>query len=53
MVPLFWPLKVATLPMRGLYLTLEGELPITLRLLNDAALPKKQAIQIRLPRRPQ
>jgi hypothetical protein len=39
-IPLFWPVKLITLPMRGPRPTLRGELPVTLRLLEDASIPR-------------
>jgi hypothetical protein len=37
-IPLFWPIKVATLPARGPYPTLKGEVRIALRLMEDVEL---------------
>jgi len=39
MVPLFWPIKVFTLPMRGPYPALKGESRLTLRLMEDVEVP--------------
>ncbi len=38
-VPLFWPIKVLTLPMRGPYPTLKGENRLSLRLMEDVEVP--------------
>ena len=38
-VPVLWPVKVATLPARGPYPTIKGEMRITLRLMDDVAIP--------------
>lgn len=38
-IPLLWPLKVMTLPARGPRPTLKGEQQLTLRLMDDVALP--------------
>jgi hypothetical protein len=39
MVPLFWPIKVITLPARGPYPALKGESRLTLRLMEDVEVP--------------
>lgn len=39
MIPLLWPIKVLTLPARGPYPTLKGEVRITMRLMEDIILP--------------
>lgn len=39
MVPVLWPIKVLTLPARGPYPTLKGEVRITMRLMEDIILP--------------
>ena len=39
MVPLFWPVKVFTLPARGPYPTLKGENRLSLRLMEDVEVP--------------
>jgi hypothetical protein len=39
MIPPLWPLKVLTLPARGPYPTLKGEEELTLRLMDDVAVP--------------
>jgi len=38
-VPLFWPIKVLTLPARGPYPTLKGETRLSMRLMEDVELP--------------
>lgn len=38
-IPLFWPVKVFTLPQRGPYPTLKGENRLTLRLMEDVEVP--------------
>jgi len=39
MVPLFWPVKVFTLPARGPYPALKGESRLSLRLMEDVEVP--------------
>ncbi|MFQ5662819.1 MAG: hypothetical protein ACE5HL_03200 [Terriglobia bacterium] len=41
-IPLLWPVKLITLPMRGPRPALKGEMPITLRLLDDLRVPYQQ-----------
>lgn len=38
-VPLFWPVKVLTLPARGPYPTLKGETRLSMRLMEDVEMP--------------
>lgn len=38
-VPLFWPVKVLTLPARGPYPTLKGETRLSMRLMEDVEIP--------------
>jgi len=38
-VPLFWPIKVMTLPARGPFPTLKGETRLSLRLMEDVEVP--------------
>jgi hypothetical protein len=38
-IPVLWPVKPLTLPARGPYPTLKGETRITLRLMEDVAIP--------------
>jgi hypothetical protein len=42
-IPVLWPVKVLTLPARGPYPTLKGEVRITLRLMEDAVIPTRVA----------
>lgn len=39
MIPVLWPIKVLTLPARGPYPALKGEVRITMRLMEDIVLP--------------
>jgi hypothetical protein len=39
MIPLFWPVKVLTLPARGPYPALKGESRLSLRLMEDVEVP--------------
>jgi len=39
MIPIFWPIKVLTLPARGPYPALKGETRISLRLMEDVEVP--------------
>jgi hypothetical protein len=39
MIPVLWPIKVLTLPMRGPFPALKGERAMTLRLLDDVTMP--------------
>jgi hypothetical protein len=41
--PLLWPWKVLTLPARGPRPTLKGEVPVTLRVMEDIVLPSSAA----------
>jgi hypothetical protein len=43
MIPILWPVKVLTLPARGPYPALKGETRLTLRLMEDVALPTQRA----------
>ena len=43
MVPVLWPIKIITLPMRGPYPTLKGESRLTMRLMEDVTVPAFQA----------
>ena len=38
-IPLFWPVKIMTLPARGPFPTLKGETRLTLRLMEDVEVP--------------
>lgn len=39
MVPVLWPIKILTLPMRGPYPRLKGEARLTMRLMEDVRVP--------------
>lgn len=39
MVPVLWPIKIVTLPMRGPYPALKGESRLTMRLMEDVEVP--------------
>jgi len=39
MLPPLWPIKLMTLPARGPHPTLKGEVPLTLRLMDDVDVP--------------
>lgn len=39
MLPVLWPVKLMLLPARGPYPALKGEVPITLRLMDDVDIP--------------
>ncbi len=39
MIPVLWPIKMITLPMRGPYPTMKGETRISLRLMEDIEVP--------------
>ncbi len=41
-IPVLWPIKVLTLPGRGPYPTLKGETRLTMRLMEDVAIPVPQ-----------
>lgn len=51
MIPPLWPWKVLTLPARGPRPTLKGEVPITLRLMDDLELPWTK-VSMERPNRP-
>ena len=38
-IPILWPVKLMSLPARGPYPTFKGEVPITLRLMDDIEIP--------------
>jgi len=52
-IPLFWPIKVITLPMRGPYPTLKGENRLSLRLMEDVEVPFSTARNYPTPSRVQ
>ena len=39
MIPILWPIKIITLPMRGPYPTFKGETRVSLRLMEDIEVP--------------
>jgi hypothetical protein len=41
-IPVLWPIKILTLPARGPYPTLKGETRLTMRLMEDVAIPVPQ-----------
>lgn len=43
MIPVMWPIKIATLPARGPYPSFKGESRIALRLMEDVELPSTRA----------
>jgi hypothetical protein len=43
MIPILWPIKIATLPARGPYPAFKGESRISLRLMEDVELPSTRA----------
>ncbi|HXY14919.1 MAG TPA: hypothetical protein VEI26_10515 [Terriglobales bacterium] len=52
MIPLLWPWKVISLPMRGPRPTLKGEEPLELRLMDDISIPVTLAYGPMKPDRP-
>jgi hypothetical protein len=52
MIPLLWPWKVVSLPMRGPRPTLKGEEPLELRLMDDISVPATVAFGPMKPDRP-
>src|SRR5262249_35508013 len=51
-IPLFWPIKVFTLPARGPYPALKGESRLALRLMEDVELPFPTTAQNSVPMPP-
>jgi hypothetical protein len=51
-IPVLWPVKLITLPARGPYPTLKGETRITLRLMEDVAIPTPARASNRVPMPP-
>jgi len=52
MVPVLWPIKIVTLPMRGPYPALKGEARLTMRLMEDVEVPvveRESAPSLTLP----
>jgi hypothetical protein len=52
MIPVLWPWKVVSLPMRGPRPTLKGEEPLELRLMDDISIPPTLAYGPMKPDRP-
>ncbi|HEV2397493.1 MAG TPA: hypothetical protein VGS27_11170 [Candidatus Sulfotelmatobacter sp.] len=44
MIPIFWPVKILTLPARGPYPKLKGETRVSLRLMEDVEIQPSQAV---------
>lgn len=51
-IPVFWPIKICTLPARGPFPSLKGESRIGLRLMEDVELPLPTVTQNSVPRPP-
>jgi hypothetical protein len=51
-IPLFWPVKIFTLPARGPYPALRGENRLSLRLMEDVGVPFPTTAQNSVPRPP-
>lgn len=51
-VPLFWPVKIMTLPARGPFPTLKGESRLALRLMDDLEVPPSTVALNSVPRPP-
>jgi hypothetical protein len=51
-IPLFWPIKVFTLPTRGPYPALKGESRLSLRLMEDVEVPLPTTAQNSVPMPP-
>jgi hypothetical protein len=49
MIPIFWPIKVLSLPARGPHPTLKGEVRLTLRLMEDIILPAPETTAVLRP----
>jgi hypothetical protein len=52
MIPVLWPWKIVSLPMRGPRPTLKGEEPLELRLMDDISIPSLLAYGSVQPHRP-
>jgi hypothetical protein len=52
MVPVLWPIKIITLPMRGPYPALKGEARLTMRLMDDVDVPVPTAARASIPAPP-
>ncbi len=51
-IPVLWPIKILTLPARGPYPTLKGETRLTMRLMEDVAIPAPQHALNKVPMPP-
>lgn len=51
-IPLFWPIKICTLPARGPFPTLKGESRLGLRLMEDVEVPLPTIAKNSVPRPP-
>jgi hypothetical protein len=51
-IPILWPIKIATLPSRGPYPTFKGETRVTVRLMEDVAVPTLTASAPQVPMPP-
>ena len=52
MVPVLWPIKIVTLPMRGPYPAFKGESRLTMRLMEDVDVPVPTAARASIPAPP-
>jgi hypothetical protein len=52
MIPVLWPIKIITLPMRGPYPTLKGESRLTMRLMEDVVVPPTTVARNTVPAPP-
>jgi hypothetical protein len=52
MVPVLWPIKIMTLPMRGPYPALKGESRLTMRLMEDVIVPMPGTARASIPSPP-
>jgi hypothetical protein len=52
MVPVLWPIKIVTLPMRGPYPALKGESRLTMRLMEDVDVPVPASFRASVPAPP-
>ncbi len=52
MIPVLWPIKLLTLPARGPYPALKGEVRVTMRLMEDVEVPPTAAARASVPMPP-
>ncbi len=52
MIPVLWPIKLLTLPARGPYPALKGEVRVTMRLMEDVEIPPAAAARSSVPMPP-